>query len=163
MFDLKWQQRFIQRAKDYSSWSKDPSTHIGAVAVEPNSKREISGGYNGFPRGIDDTSDRLQNREIKYKFVVHAEANCIYNATRAGVSLEGAHLFVWGLPICSECAKAIIQVGIAEVYMPISCVTLDTSKPIEEQEKFERWMASYAITQALFWEANVKINYVEGL
>ena len=163
MFDLKWQQRFILRAKDYSTWSKDPSTHIGAVAVEPKSKREISGGYNGFPRGIDDNEYRLNNREIKYKYVVHAEANCIYNATRAGVSLEGAHLFVWGLPICSECAKAIVQVGIAQVYMPKSCVTLDTTKPIEEQEKFKRWMESYETTKQIFWEADVGINHVEGV
>ena len=163
MIDEKWQRRFILRAKEYASWSKDPSTHIGAVAVEPLSKREISGGYNGFPRGIGDTKSRLENRETKYKFVVHAEANCIYNATRAGISLEGAHLFVYGLPICSECAKAIIQVGITEVYMPISCVTLDLTRPKEDQDKFHRWMESYETTMLLFEEAGVKVNYVDGI
>lgn len=163
MFDTKWQRRFINRAKDYASWSKDPSTHIGAVAVEPISKREISGGYNGFPRGIADTKSRLETREIKYKFVVHAEANCIYNATRAGISLEGAHLFVYGLPICSECAKAIIQVGIAAVYMPLSCIMIDESRPEEEKEKFKRWLLSYETTITLFQEAGIEINYVDGV
>ena len=163
MLDLKWQQRFILRAKDYASWSKDPSSHIGAVAVEPESKREISGGYNGFPRGIKDTDERYDNRPVKYKLVVHAEANCIYNATRAGVSLNGSHLFVWGLPICSECAKAIVQVGIAEVYMPISCVTLDLTRPKEDQEKFHRWMESYETTMLLFEEAGIKVNYVRDV
>jgi deoxycytidylate deaminase len=41
--------------------------------------------------------------------------NAIYNATYSGTSLDGATLYVYGLPICSECAKGIIQVGIKKV------------------------------------------------
>ena len=63
------------------------------------------------------TDDRYNVREEKYKYVVHGEMNCIYNACNSGVSLNGATLYVTGLPVCSECAKGIIQVGIKKVVM----------------------------------------------
>ena len=107
--EWKWDIRFISIAREYSTWSKDPSTQVGAVAVDPKTRRVLSGGYNGFPRGIEDTDKRLNDRDLKHSLVVHAEMNLIYNATRSGISLEGSHLYVWGLPVCSECAKGIIQ------------------------------------------------------
>ena len=48
--DWKWHRRFINLAKEYSTWSKDPSTQVGAVAIDVNTKRVLSGGYNGSPR-----------------------------------------------------------------------------------------------------------------
>jgi dCMP deaminase len=41
--------------------------------------------------------------------------NAIYNASLTGVSLKDSTLYVYGLPICNECAKGIIQVGIKKV------------------------------------------------
>ena len=75
----------------------------------------LSQGYNGFPRRINDTDDRLNNRKRKYELVVHAEMNAIYNASLTGVSLRDSTLYVYGLPICNECAKGIIQCGIKKV------------------------------------------------
>ena len=60
----KWDQRWLDIAGQVSSWSKDPSTKIGAIAVKD--KRLVATGYNGFPRGIEDTEDRWNNREEKY-------------------------------------------------------------------------------------------------
>ena len=61
----KWDLRFLELARHISDWSKDPSTKVGCVVVGPD--REIrSTGFNGFPRGIEDDDDRLQNREKKY-------------------------------------------------------------------------------------------------
>ena len=112
----KWDTRQLDLAERVASWSKDPSRQIGAVAV--GSKGQVlAQGFNGFPRGIVDTADRYNNREIKYKYVVHAEMNVIYNATYNGVSLDGSTLYVSGLPVCSDCAKGIIQVGISRVVM----------------------------------------------
>lgn len=111
-----WSERYLDLAKEVSTWSRDPSRKIGAVVV--GSKGQIlSQGYNGFPRGIQDTDERYNDRETKYKYVVHAEMNAIYNATLNGVSLDGSSLYVYGLPVCSECAKGIIQVGIKTVVM----------------------------------------------
>jgi dCMP deaminase len=57
---------------------------------------------------MKDTPTRYAIRETKYKLVVHAEMNAIYNATYNGVGLDGATIYVHGLPVCSECAKGII-------------------------------------------------------
>jgi len=148
----KWACRFILLAKEYSSWSKDPSTQVGAVAVDPKTRRVLSGGYNGFPRGISDTKERLDNRDIKLQLIVHAESNMIYNATRSGISLEGSYLYVWGLPVCTDCAKAVIQVGIDTVFVAESCLN-----------KKEYWTQSWENTKLLFDEAGVKYQVVSDI
>ena len=49
----KWDIRYLKLAEEVSSWSKDPSTKIGAIAVG-NKGQVLAQGYNGFPRGIID-------------------------------------------------------------------------------------------------------------
>ena len=109
-----WDKRYMCLAHMIADWSKDPSTKVGAIIVG-NKGQILSQGYNGFPRGIKDTTEKLINREIKYMHTVHAEMNAIYNASYSGVCLDNAILYVYGLPVCSECAKGIIQVGIKKV------------------------------------------------
>lgn len=147
---MKWTKRYLQLAREVASWSKDPSRKIGAVAV--GSKGQIlSQGYNGFPRGISDDETRLNDRETKYKYVVHAEMNVIYNATFSGVSLDGASLYVYGLPVCSECAKGIIQVGIKDVHIFI------------DQDIHVSWLESWDRTKSMFEEAGVNFKtYFDG-
>lgn len=72
---LKWHHRFLSLAKHVAGWSKDPSTKVGCVIAKD--KRIVSVGYNGFPEGIRDTYERLNNRELKYQIVQHAEENAI--------------------------------------------------------------------------------------
>jgi dCMP deaminase len=110
----KWDIRYLDLAKEIASWSKDPSKQIGAVAIGEKGQ-VLAQGYNGFPRGIDDSEEKYLDKETKYKYVVHAEMNCIYNATYNGVSLQRATLYISGLPTCSECAKGLIQVGVKRV------------------------------------------------
>ena len=142
----EWQRRYLDLAKHVSTWSKDPSRKIGAVAV--GSKGQIlSQGYNGFPRKIIDTEERLNNREVKYQYVVHAEMNVIYNATFNGISLDGADLYVYGLPVCSECAKGIIQVGIRSVYI------------LTDEKIPTKWVESWHRTRNMFSEAKI-IHYL---
>jgi dCMP deaminase len=110
----KWDKRFMEMAEVISSWSKDPSSKIGAVIV--NSERRIlATGYNGFPRGINDTEKRLNDRDEKYPRIIHAEMNALMNALYNGVSVKDATLYVHGLPVCPACAKCIIQAGIKRV------------------------------------------------
>lgn len=112
----KWDYRFLKIAKEVGTWSKDPSTQVGAIAV--NDKRIIATGYNGFPKGIKDTDELLSDRQAKLKLMVHAEMNMIYNATQHGVSLEGSTVYIHGLPACEDCFKGLIQIGVARVVMP---------------------------------------------
>lgn len=142
----KWNVRFIELAEHFSTWSRDPSTKIGAIAIS-ESKQILSIGYNGFPRGIEDSEERLNDRETKYKFVVHAEKNLIYNATLNGVSLKNSNLYVFGLPCCGECAKAVIQVGIKKI-----CCGFDGDYK-------DNWKESVEFAQNLFTEAKVDFTY----
>ena len=142
----KWDTRYLELAERVASWSKDPSRQIGAVAV--GSKGQVlAQGFNGFPRGIVDTADRYNNREVKYKYVVHAEMNVIYNATYNGVSLDGSTLYVSGLPVCSDCAKGIIQVGISRVVM-------------KEENIPQHWAESWGMTAGMFDEANINWEFI---
>jgi dCMP deaminase len=113
MMDEKWQIRFMRIAKEVASWSKDPSSKIGAVIVDDN-RRILATGYNGFPRGVADDA-RLNEKTSKYPLIVHAELNALMGALWNGVSVNGATLFVYGLPICSDCAKSVVQSGINTV------------------------------------------------
>lgn len=144
-----WRDRYLDLAKQVSTWSKDPSRKIGAVAV--GSKGQIlSQGFNGFPRGILDSADRYNDRPMKYRLVVHAEMNVIYNATFNGVSLDGASLYVYGLPVCSECAKGIIQVGIKDV-------TIYTDDAVPAM-----WTDAYELTSDMFKESGVRCEWIQS-
>jgi dCMP deaminase len=112
--ELKWDNRFMELAKTISSWSKDPSSKIGAVAVN-DERRILATGYNGFPKGIEDSQERLNDREQKYPLIVHAETNALMNALYAGVSLKDATMYVYGLPVCPDCTKLIIQAGVRRI------------------------------------------------
>ena len=64
----KWDARVIELARHISGWSKDPSTKGGCVIIGED--REIrSTGFNGFPRGIADNLERLEDREQKYPLI----------------------------------------------------------------------------------------------
>ena len=142
----KWDMRYLQLAQEVAGWSKDPSTKIGAIAVGAKGQ-VLSQGYNGFPRGIDDHVDLYKDRETKYKYVVHAEMNVIYNATYHGICLEGSTLYVTGLPVCSDCAKGIIQVGISRVVM-------------KEHLTPQKWVDSWKTTSQMFDQVNIKWEFI---
>lgn len=149
-----WDKRFVSLAELIASWSKDPSTKVGAVAV--NAKRQIlSTGYNGFPRGFDDSPERYADREIKYKYVLHAEQNLISNAAANGVSLMDSSVYVVGMPPCSRCALELIQTDISKIYVPEKYV-----KP-NLQEGQHNWTESWAFSIELFNEAGVDVIVLE--
>lgn len=113
--DHLWDLRFMAIAQTIRLWSKDPSTQCGAVIVNPATHMLLSTGYNGFPRHIKDKPARLNDRETRIRLTVHAECNAIFNAGMNGVELNGATMYVYGLPPCEACSLAIIQAGIARV------------------------------------------------
>ena len=141
MIPAKNDLRYMNIAKEFASWSKDPSTQVGAIAVG-DAGQVLTQGYNGFPRDVREGNERWHNRDEKYKYVVHAEMNCIYNASHNGVSLKDSTLYVYGLPVCNECAKGIIQVGIKRVVIPNMVVP-------------RKWEDSTQISRDMFMEARV--------
>ena len=125
-------------------FSKDPSTKVGAWFLAPKSFEVLATGYNGMPRGIDDTRPERWVRPIKYKYVEHAERNGMFNANRRGVALEGAIAVVCLYP-CADCARGIIQAGIQAVVTMLPA--LDDN----------RWDESFAVSKELLEEAGIVV------
>lgn len=142
----KWDRRFIGLARHIAAWSKDPSTKVGCVVVGPD--REIrSTGFNGFPRGIEDSEGRLGDRQLKYPLICHAEENAIMHAARIGLALKGCSAYVtW--PPCTRCARSLIQAGVRTVLYPA------------ELEIPERWREDFEMSTEMFREAKVEIRTV---
>lgn len=148
----RWDRHFLGMALYHARMSKDPSTHVGSVIVGPD--REIlSAGFNGFPRGIADTHERLNDRDTKLQLVVHAEMNALLAAARTGMRLKGCILFlaatdasgmIWGGPPCTRCTVEIIQVGISEI----------VSYPVKPVPS--KWHGDLKVARGLIEEAGIK-------
>ena len=147
----KWDFRFLEIAKLVSTWSKDPSTKVGAVAVS-NSGQILSTGFNGLPRNMVDSDKRYQNREFKYKYTVHAELNCIYNAMFNNTSIVNSTIYVWGLPVCMECAKGLVQTGVSRIVIPKDIMLNDKMK--------KKWEDDFYASQILFLEVGLRMDLI---
>lgn len=136
----RWDDRYLKLAEFWAcQCSKDPSTKVGAVIV--NKKNRVASlGYNGLPCNVADTPERLNNRELKYKLIVHGEINAI--ASYDG-DMDGYTLYTWPFMPCSRCAGVVIQKGISRVVAPVS------DNP--------RWQEDFALTRAMFAEAGVEL------
>ena len=144
MSTTNWDKRFLELAKLVGSWSKDPSTKVGAVIVDGDN-RIVSTGYNGFPRGIEDCEKKLVDREQKYAIIVHAEMNAIAFANK---SVKGCTLYTWPFQPCSRCAGPIIQSGIKRV---VSVVNSD-----------QRWKKNFSLAMQLFNESGIILEWADA-
>lgn len=139
----KWNKWFLGMAEYVSTASKDPSTKVGAVIVDTD-RTVVSMGYNGFPRGVEDSPERLNDRETKNLHVVHAERNALLFAHRP---LKGCVLYTTPFMPCAACAGMVIQAGITEV---VSYYVDNT-----------RWKEQFITSSQMFKEAGVKIVLYE--
>ena len=137
--------RFLQTAAAIADiWSKDPSSKVGCVAVG-ESPNQVAWGYNGFPPGILDTTERLNDRETKYSLTVHAEVNALANATFDVRTLYLTH------PPCAACAIHILaRRTVTRV------VYIDNQDP----EFVARWHTSLARSTALLREGGISLEAV---
>ena len=142
----KWHVRFLRLAQEVATWSKDPSTQVGCVLVK--NRRVISTGYNGFPKNISDSFDRLMDREQKYEITVHAEVNAITTAALHGVSTEDCDAYITFHP-CSRCAVVLINAGIDSVFVAGGSVTPD------------RWLSNFQLAAEILAEAGVKYSVID--
>lgn len=149
---MHWHRRFIQMAGLIAQWSKDPSTKVGAILVNPETRTVVATGYNGLPRGVEDRSERMDVRPVKYLWTEHAERNAIFNAARNGHATEGCILYMNFEPCpCADCARALIQAGIVEIVGP--------DRPFAG--KGEQWTDNLVVALAMLMEAGVKLTTVE--
>lgn len=142
----KWDVRFMRLAHEVASWSKDPSTKVGCLLVKD--KKVVSLGYNGLPTGVEDSLERLQNRDLKYEMTVHAEVNAVTTAALHGVSTDGCTAYVTFHP-CSRCAAVLINAGIATVVVSAHDINCD------------RWLDSFRLASSLLNEAGIGHEIVD--
>lgn len=140
-----WARRFLRLALEVASWSKDPKGGVGAVLVDER-KRVIGLGFNGFPDRIVDDPALLADPDEKLPRMIHAEMNAVLNATRP---VHGAVLLTTLTP-CAECAKLLIQAGVAAVYrLP------------HPEHRHTRWSGSFETARRILNEAGVPLTTIE--
>ena len=137
---VKWDLRFLELAKLVSTWSKDPSTQVGAVVVDKE-KRVVSLGYNGLPKNVQDSEERLNDRDLKLKLIIHAELNAIQFARQ---NLSGCTLYTHPFMPCSVCASHVIQSGITRVVSLL-------------EPKESKWAESILLSNKIFKESGVEV------
>jgi dCMP deaminase len=115
MSSLKWDRRYMDMAKLISTWSKDPDKQVGAVITDHQYVRGV--GFNGFPRGVQDTNFALHDKATKLSSIIHAEVNAVLAAQGAGETI-----YVYPCMPCPQCMGILRQAGIHRV------VTLETCK-----------------------------------
>lgn len=141
-----WDRRFLAMATHVSAWSKDPSTKCGAIIAD-QSHRIVSQGYNGFPAGVIDSKERLQDRDVKLRMTIHAELNALLHARQ---NLSGCTLYVHPIPPCAQCAAAIIQSGIRRIV---------ATAPTDAQRN--RWGHDLDLANVMYYEAGVWLILVD--
>lgn len=143
----KWDKRFMELADTVAGWSDDPTTKVGCVLVGPGNE-VLALGYNGLPRGIDDSNDTRTTAPGKYLWIEHAERNAIFAAARLGASTRDGRMYVSWFP-CADCARAIVQAGIKEVVGR------------EPDLSSERWGNLFRTACEIFVEAGVSVRFLK--
>jgi dCMP deaminase len=106
-----WTNYFLGLAKVVSQRSHDVHTQHGCVITDKHN-RILGVGYNGFPRGLDDSSLPLSRPE-KYPWMIHAERNALSNCI---VRPDNGIAYVTGQS-CNDCIMALWQEGVSTVVM----------------------------------------------
>lgn len=146
---------YLRRAYEYAArHSQDPSTQNAALLIAQNCG-DLDGGIllsesNHFPFGVAESDERWQ-RPIKYSFVEHAERNAIYAAARMGLPTVGLGLYCpWFA--CTDCARAIVQSGIAWV----------VGHDADLHKKRPDWAESLRVAEEILAEGGVSILRIPG-
>ena len=147
----EWNEYFMEMATLVASKSKDTSMKCGTVIVGEG-HTILATGYNGFPRGVDDTNGEHLERPEKYFWTEHSERNAIYNAARNGIKLLGANAYINAHP-CVYCARALVQAGIKEIMIPTK-----HDDPFYKQERWTDWEESFNKARKLLRAGEIKVT-----
>ena len=145
-----WDEYFMKIAETVALKSKDPSSKMGCVIVDPK-KRVVSLGYNGMLQGADESKMTLSERPMKYYFAIHSEMNAILFAHQ---DLTGCTIYN-RVATCENCLKYCLQAGIKRfVYkdLRVHSHSSDPSKSmtnVETDEAVIRLLSSMPEVQTL--------------
>ena len=134
-------------------FSKDRSTPVGCLVVDPEDYSVISIGYNGFPRGCNDDDPLKHERPEKYLWTEHSERNAVYNLLRK-VFKDGS-IYTDVIPMMDD-ARAMVSVGITNLYVK----NMDINHP--EQKKTLALLKEVGITPIIKEHPEYKADTNEG-
>lgn len=128
-----------------------------AAPASPNRVRQVGAAIaladgtviaacNDFPAGVRDLDWRHEG-DGRFVWMEHAERNAIFAAARRGKALAGAQLATTFFP-CIDCARAIVQSGIAVVVTP---------KPALDDPV---WGAAFPRSVSILEEGGVRLHYL---
>lgn len=146
----EWDEYFMKIAETVALKSKDPSSKMGCVIVDPK-KRVVSLGYNGMLQGADESKMTLSERPMKYYFAIHSEMNAVLFAHQ---DLTGCTIYN-RVATCENCLKYCLQAGIKRfVYkdLRVHSHSSDPSKSmtnVETDEAVIRLLSSMPEVQTL--------------
>ena len=145
-----WDNYFMNIAETVAQKSKDPSSKMGCVIVDPK-KRVVSMGYNGMIQGADESKMTLSERPMKYYFAIHSEMNALIFAHQ---DLSNCTIYN-RVATCENCLKHCLQAGIKRfVYreLRVSSHSTDPAKSmtnIETDEAVVRLLSSMPNVETL--------------
>ncbi len=158
--EISWDTYFMSMCYFVALKSKDKSTKVGSIIVGVDNEVRSSG-YNGPPRGFDDSDESIHERPLKYKIFQHAERNAIHNCARVGVPTKGCKMYISWTP-CYDCAGAIIQSGISEVIIhKQGQEAFNASRP--ETEEFKKWNDDINKSVQFMKSCGVKVKWHDGV
>jgi dCMP deaminase len=105
---------YMDIADRYSQMSYAVRSKVGAIAVKGGNT--IGHGWNGMPSGYNNTCEhQVGGGLVTNPEVHHAEENMLMKMLRAGISSEGASVYLTLEP-CLPCAKLLYGSGFSSVY-----------------------------------------------
>lgn len=117
-----WKEYFFGICELNAMMSTCVKRQVGAIIVDPISKRILATGFNGAPSKVKhctiDTclrKDIPSGEQLNKCLAVHSESNCILQASKYGVAIDGMVMYCTHKP-CSDCTKLLINAGIKTVY-----------------------------------------------
>jgi dCMP deaminase len=121
MSRVEWDEYFMDLAVMVASRSTCLRKQHGAVIVKD--KQVLSTGYNGTPSKVVHCNTCFREEHniphgTMYELCrsVHAEMNAITLAAKNGIAINGADMYITGMP-CIMCSRLIINAGIKTIYI----------------------------------------------
>lgn len=110
-----YHELYFDIAKRVAEMSHCQRLKVGCIIVKDG--RIVSMGWNGMPRGMDNTCEIYDDNGDSHTRieVLHAERNAIDKLARTHESGIGTVMYVTHAP-CIECAKSIYGAGIETLY-----------------------------------------------
>lgn len=137
-----WQQRLSLLSQYARSTSPDPKCPVAAALYTPHGTF-MHADCNRLPHGLTGTQAQWLDIEWKLRNVLHAEQACLHSYLH---DVRGWTMLVTKHP-CHDCAKHLIQRGIARLICP----------PYRQQSK---WVESHEWAREMMREAGIKITEI---